>query len=332
MIINKAILHILDFNSDVCVLSQKELDFSNNDINTYLEKHLRHTQMDVNQKSEEFLPNSSFFRQLNKYLMQQSNFIEFSSFIGNKLYDNIFRSDKLDSVDLLVVDFSENNVKYFALILLTSKIAYTHQVLNNDGEIHNEIIRHYAILPNTNQKLDSYAFIRCDNFTVGFNDKKRMIDGNDTYLLPDRLLQCTSSISSKEAIKTINQIATEIAEKHGVNSAMVLSKAKNYLLENAEISSSFSPTELGQDVFAASEEMQKDFEVQISKAQLPPDVRVEKTFAIRTGKNHKIKTDTGIEIIFPAEYFESHDFIEFINNSDGTLSIELKNIGKIINK
>jgi len=146
------------------------------------------------------------------------------------------------------------------------------------------------------------------------------------------LLQCTSSISSKEAIKTVSQIATEIAEKHGTNSAVILSKAKNYLLENAEISSTFSPTELGQDIFADSEEMQKEFELQISEAQLPPDVKVEKAFAIRTGKNHKIKTDTGIEITFPAEYFENHDFIEFINNPDGTLSIELKNIGKILNK
>lgn len=332
MMINKAILHILDFNSDVCVLSQRELDFSSSTINTYIEKHLGHILMDANQKPGAFLHDSSFFVQLNKYLMQQISFIEFSSIVGNILYEQISRSDKLDSTDLLVVDFFENNAKHLALLLLTSKTAYTHQVINSDGEMHNEIIRHYAILPNTTQKLDSYALISCDNFTVGFSDKKRMIDGNDTYLLPDILLQCTSSVSSKEVIKTVSQIATEIAEKHGANSAVILSKAKNYLLENAEISSTFSPTELGQDIFADSDEMQKEFELQISKAQLPPDVKIEKTLAIRTGKNHKIKTDTGIEITFPAEYFENHDFIEFINNPDGTLSIELKNIGKILNK
>lgn len=332
MIINKAILHILDFNSDVCIISQRELDFSNSTINTYLEKHLGHIQKDFGQKPGAFLPDSSFLVQLNKYLMQQISFIELSSFVGNIVYEQISRSDKLDLTDLLVVDFSENDVKYLALLLLTSKIAYTHQVLNSDGEMHNEIIRHYAILPNTTQKVDSYALIRCDKLTVGFSDKKRMIDGNDTYLLPDILLQCTSSVSSKEAIRTVSQIATEIAEKHGANSAIILSKAKNYLLENAEISSTFSPMELGQDIFADSEEMQKEFELQISKAQLPSDVKIEKTLAIRTGKNHKIKTDTGIEITFPAEYFENHDFIEFINNPDGTLSIELKNIGKILNK
>ena len=52
----------------------------------------------------------------------------------------------------------------------------------------------------------------------------------------------------------------------------------------------------------------------------------------KAGRSHKIKTDTGIEITFPSEYIENTDFIRFINNPDGTLSIELKNIGKIVNK
>lgn len=45
-----------------------------------------------------------------------------------------------------------------------------------------------------------------------------------------------------------------------------------------------------------------------------------------------IKTDTGIEITFPTDYFENHDYIEVVNNPNGTLSIEIKNIGKITNK
>jgi hypothetical protein len=187
-------------------------------------------------------------------------------------------------------------------------------------------------MPSTSQKIDSYAIIRCDDFSVGFLDKKRMIDGKDVYVLPDVLLQCTSLMSSKEAVKMVNQITTKIAEEHGANAAVAISKAKNYLVENAEISSSFSPIELGREVFTDSKIMQSEFEKQISEAQLPQDIRIEKSLAIRTGKNHKIKTDTGIEITFPAEYFENHEYIEFINNADGTISIELKNIGKIINR
>ena len=332
MIINKAILHILDFNSGMCIISQKELNFADITINEYIEKHLEHIKSDLNQKSGVFSSGSTFFVQLDKYLAQQASFIEISALIGNTLYEQIAQSENPVPTDLLVVDFSDNGVRYLALLLLTSKMAYTHQVSTSDGSIHNEIIKHHAILPNTTQKVDSYALIACDNFAIGFVDKKRIINGQETYLLPEILLQCTSTISGKEAIKTVSQIAAEVAEKHGANSAVILSKAKNYLLENAETSASFSPTELGQEVFAGSQLMQQEFESQIIETQLPRNVKVEKTLAMKTAKNHKIKTDTGIEITFPAEYFENHDFIEFINNPDGTISIEVKNIGRILNK
>ena len=60
--------------------------------------------------------------------------------------------------------------------------------------------------------------------------------------------------------------------------------------------------------------------------------KLKNPFAVKTGRNHKIKTDTGIEITFPADLFQNTEYIEFINNPDGTISIELKNIGKIINQ
>jgi len=53
---------------------------------------------------------------------------------------------------------------------------------------------------------------------------------------------------------------------------------------------------------------------------------------LRTTRNHKIKTDTGIEITFPVDYTHDQRYIDFINNPDGTISIEIKNVGKIINK
>jgi len=325
-------LHILDFNSDICVFSQKELDLSNNEICAYITKHIEHIQSDDARKQGAFINGSLFRECLQNYISSNATFIDFTNIIANKLYDQVSVSDKRDSIDFMVVDFTNENISHIALLLLTNKVAYTHQVINDAGNIHNEIIKHHAILPSTAQKVDSYAIIRCDDLSINFSDKKRMIDGKDIFILPELLLQSTSTISSKEAIKLVNQITTRIAEEHGQNTTVALSKAKNFLVENAEISSSFSPAELGREVFADSETMQDEFERRISESELPPDIRIEKSFAIRTGRNHKIKTDTGIEITFPVEYFENRQYIEFVNNPDGTISIELKNIGKIINR
>ena len=89
---------------------------------------------------------------------------------------------------------------------------------------------------------------------------------------------------------------------------------------------------MGADVFGSSPAMAREFQQQVAEAKLPDVVAIEKEYAQKAGRSHKIKTDTGIEITFPSEYIENTDFIRFINNPDGTLSIELKNIGKIVNK
>ena len=40
MMINKAVLHIFDFNTNVCVVSQKDLDFSSDVVYEYVSKRL----------------------------------------------------------------------------------------------------------------------------------------------------------------------------------------------------------------------------------------------------------------------------------------------------
>ncbi len=59
---------------------------------------------------------------------------------------------------------------------------------------------------------------------------------------------------------------------------------------------------------------------------------MEKKAAQRLARNHKIRTDTGIEITFPTEYSHNPDFIEFVSMPNGMISIELKNIGNIENR
>ena len=74
-----------------------------------------------------------------------------------------------------------------------------------------------------------------------------------------------------------------------------------------------------------------DFHALLIEA-LPERVVVEKNVAKRVAKSHKIRTDTGIDIAFPAEYGENPDFIEFVSGPNGLINIELKNIGHIENR
>jgi hypothetical protein len=332
MIIKKAVLHIIDFNSDVCVFSQQQLDFTDEAVHSYLEKHIERIHKDTGKKNGTFQPESHFAMYLEQYRTDELEFIEFSNWIANTLHDRLSLAEEKESIDLIVLDYIYEEETYFGILMLSNKAAYTHQVMNDEGIIHNEIIRHYAILPSISQRVNTYAVINVDTKAILFSDKKKSIDGNSTFVIPETLLECSSTVSAKEAVNIVKKAANEVAEEYGSNAAAAVSKAKNYIVESAEESDSFCPFDLGDEVFSESPLMREAFEKKIEEKQVPKNVKIEPQAAVKTNKNHKIKTDTGIEIIFPVEYSENPQYIEFINNSDGTISIELKNIGKITNK
>ena len=182
----------------------------------------------------------------------------------------------------MVIDFQDDDdVRNLGILMLDNKTAYTHQILDDEGTVYNKLIKHYAILPGTAQKAEAYALIRLNDFSIHFVDKKRKMDGEDVYLLPDRLLQCTSVISSKEAVKVVSKIAEKVAEDHGASTVEALSKAKTYLVENAENADSFSPQDMGADVFGSSPAMAQEFQQQVAEAKLPDVVAIEKEYAKR---------------------------------------------------
>jgi 37-kD nucleoid-associated bacterial protein. len=322
----------MDFSSGITVLSEQELDTRDSTVLTYLTKHIEKLTADQNSQTGSFLPQSHFSRQLAEYINGSLDFVSFSLYIADTMYAAIAQSDLLNPADLIIADVAIEDVRYVVLLKCNNKIGFTHQV-NRDGEnIKNEIINHYAILPNVSQKIDEYALIELNSLTIRFSDKKRSVDGEDTYIIPDKVLECDSSLSAKRVIDLVKSITRTVSEKHGQSSVAAISKAKNYLVENAEVSDVLDPVELGKEVFSASHVMQEEFINEVKTAGIPETVQIDRDFAMKKGKNHRIKTDTGIELAFPVDYFQNKDYLEFINNPDGTLSIQLKNIGKITNK
>ncbi len=65
---------------------------------------------------------------------------------------------------------------------------------------------------------------------------------------------------------------------------------------------------------------------------LPAQLKVEPKVARRVAAKHHIRTDTGVDITFPAEFGKNPDFLEFTSNLDGTISIAIKNVSAIENR
>jgi hypothetical protein len=331
-IVNRAILHILDFDSGVTVFSEEELDVRNDSVATFLTKHVEKIFSDPNSKSGAFYTNSQFKEKMTEYLDGNLDFVSFSVYIAGSFHAAIAEADAAEPADLIICDVTVDGDRLLAVLKCNNKVGFTHQVTTVDGHVRNDIINHYAILPNLSQKIDEYVLAQADMASIRFSDKKRSVNGEETYIIADRILDCSSSISQKKAIDLVKSITHKVSENYGQSTVGAVSKAKNYIAQNAETSDYLDPVDLGREVFNASPAMQEEYLKEVKDAGIPEVIKLDRDFAMKKGKSHKIKTDTGIELVFPVDYFANKDFIEFINNPDGTISIELKNIGKIINK
>lgn len=330
--INKAILHIFDVNSEMLITSGEELDVSADGVFEYLEKHMEKCLKDAAGVSGRLVPEGEFVRALGDYRNGALSFSEWSAGLCQRIADHYILAEDESSSDFAALDITRDEERYVGVMIFENKTGYTHQIVQNDGVFRNEIIRHYGIMPGTGQKVSSFIFVKPADMTVRYYDKKRSINGENVVVIPEKIIQCDSSVSSKEAVKKVKKAAEKVAENCGENSAEIISRAKTFLMDNAEISETLDTQELSRAVFPKSEALAEEFVREVKSSGVPETVNMDREYAARAGKKHKIKTDTGIEITIPSDFFNDPEYVEFINNPNGTISIAIKNIGKIINK
>ncbi len=334
MKVNHAILHILDFESAVNVMSERELEWDTRAVRSFVTSHLRRARVNPDNRRGSFTENSAFAGELKGYFFGAREFVALSQQIAAIFSTELSKADSLESTDILVADFEDDDdVRWFAVLLMGSRTAFMHEVAHEGSSVRNDIAKRYAILPAPSQKISSYALVRASTMDVLYVDKKRKILGEDAFIIPDGLLQCETGISGKEVIDTVTRIVEEVAEEHGANTAVALARAKAAVTEAVEVDEEIAPWDIAEEIFEDEPVLKEKVAERVREEQLPERVPVERAQVERAAvQKHKIRTDTGIEISFPAEMLRSSEYVEFVNEPNGLISIALKNIGHIENR
>lgn len=332
--IEKAILHILDANSGVSVFSDTELDISDASINNFITKHIEKTYEDAGLRNGEFADNSGFKYHLAEYLNGETSFQRFSLVVAERIYDAVKSAETTESCDVIVCECIANEQKTIAILKCDNKVGYTHQVTQDDGKFSNALINHYAILPTTTQKIPECAFINEDDFSIKYAGKKHKIDGESVDLIADILLECHFDISVRESINAVKKIAKKVTDDNGGDSIETSAKIKEFIVKNVEENEFefIEPKEIANAVFDGRPVMRDEFMEKIEDAKVPEKVEVTSYLTKKMSANVKLVTDIGVELSFPAEYYRDGKYIDIINNEDGTISIQINNIGELINK
>ena len=331
IIIDKAILHILDFNSGMTVYSDEELTVQDS-IETFLLKHIEKSWGSQEAKPGTFYDDSSLQKLLEEYISGEMSFVPFSKAITHVLEDAFTHAEEMASADVIVADVRIDDQRQIAVFKSNSHVGYTHQVNQTEKGIKNEIINHYSIMPNLTQKMEEFAFIDAGTKAVSVSSKKYTIDGNSIYVFPEILLECSLAPSPKEAIKNLSKTAAKVAEAYGQDKVSTEAAVKSYVAENMQESDELDLLEAGKELFPENAAMQADFDTAIKDAGFTEPVKMDQEATMKKVCKHKLKTDTGIELTIPTDYFDNTEYVEFNNNDDGTLSITLKHIANIVNR
>ncbi len=331
IVIHRAILHILDFNSGMTVYSDAELDLSNS-IETFLLKHIEKALASQEAKPGVFYGDSAFKASLEGYLGGETDFVAFSKEAARTLEEAYTHSEEMTSVDIILCDIRVDEVRKIVLFKSDSHIGYVHQVNQTEDGIRNEIINHFSILPNPGQRMDEFAIVDADSQRISFVGKRYTMDGNSICVFPEILLECSQAPSQKEAMKGMAKAVAKVAEAYGQDEVAAAAAVKSYIAERLESSDELDLQEAGKQIFRDHPSMQADYEAQIQEAGFHEPVHMDREATLKKVCKHKLKTDTGIELTIPTDYFDNTEYVEFNNNEDGTLSITIKHISNIVNR
>ena len=332
--LTKAMLHLLDGGTGNAVFSELSLDLADDVVYGYVSRQLERAAGDSGLHEGELIGvENEFRRKLGQYDRELLGFEAFSAWVAGEVWRVISTSAKAECCALLTAEYYEGETKNFAILKLAGRQGFLPDVgADAEGRVFCNITSRSDLLPGAGQKAEEVALLSPASGRVRFYEKARTVDGADCPLFSKGVLRCTQSASAGETVKLMREIAQTVAETYGEDKTAVVARVRAGIAEKLDANDQLAPFDLGEEVFAESEEMQQEFRRQVSAAGVPERVSVPKKLAVREARSQKIRTDTGIEITFPLDYAENTDYLEFLREEDGTIAIQIKRVGSIENR
>ena len=324
-----AILHLLDGRRRNIVFSEDSLDLEDAAVEAYVKRYVSRCMKDMKMCPGTFRPDSAYAKLVQDYFHQRMTLASAPAAMCEPLV-RYFENEEARSFAVLAADFREDDVPWFALILLEEAETITAITDAGPTGLRNTISFGHASLPAVSRPITCYAIVNMLNGELRFADGGKWKDKHP--LIRETLLDAEAGISKKEVVRSVSEITQDLAEEFQENPTVLLSRVKSYISDTVKEGIPLNTETLAREVFEETPKIAKAFHARVEETALPKEIELPRAAVSASLRRQKIKTDTGIEISFPAEYFNNSDYIEFITHSDGTTTIEIRKIGKITNK
>jgi Mor family transcriptional regulator len=333
VIVKNIVLHILDPNIGAPVLSNQEIEPDGEGFD-FVENLILKMLDDDNLKKTGFMEEPNRVKELCQNLQAGSgNLLAVSQELARELYQIMARYPGIPPADLVCSYTRIDDQPYLGLLKLNYRTNYIHLV-QYDGDLHvNRLVKQKTVLPAENQKPEEAVLISLDDYAVQLVEKEYEMDGRKEFYFSKTYLQCADQLSTAQKAKIISKAAEKLSKKYQHDDFESTVRLRKTVTEAMEENGAVAVESVARRIFHDNPAAQREYIAEVEQAGIvEKEIPLSAKITDRKFRNQKIKTDTGIEINFPAAYFNNQEMLEFINHPDGKISIVIKNVGKISNK
>lgn len=333
IVIRRAVVHILDGELGYPVFSEQELELSP-DINDFLRAHLYKVLSGDDLKKCYFSEEepSEVYEMVQN--LEEENLVAVSKQLTERLYAIMNANISIPSADLVTVTFQMQGKRYLALLKMNYKESFVHMTQAEESGNVNQIIRYRSTLPATGSKLAEAVIIDLQNSSVQIVEKKYDINGTKVNYLSELFLKCQASMSSKSRLAIVTKAVDQVNRKYFEEEPVKQMEAKSIIKQELEENQGAIRVEaISEKIYGDTPEIKEEFDAKLEKYHMEKaEVHPQSEQTTRKFEKQYLKTDTGIEINIPMEQYQDINQVEFITNADGTISVLIKNINKILTR
>lgn len=330
--IQKIITHVLNPSSNILLLSDQDMNDTDENIQKMLEAKLDKVFTSTRKRKAVFKEESPIVDMLNSYKSKEKTFEELSQDFAKRIFDAKMKAGCYEDFDFILAEVLFEERRYLIGFENTYKEGITHHVQQFDDCVRNEIILAKAMLSSSFSKKEAAFTIELSDASVYIMEEAIDVEGEKQPLYENYILKCTSALSYEQGTKALVKTCSDMAKKYDLDAVALVPKVKKIVKENVESSSDIKLDEIAEILFDEQPLIKNEFRDELQQKGFTKDISVEHMKTAKADQVQKLKTDNGIEIIIPVDYMNSKDYVEFSNAADGTISIRLKNINKLTSK
>lgn len=334
ILLEKAILHVVDVNADGPILTSHPLTIDE-DVEAFVRKHVVRSLNDDETMSCRFLSeNVPVASEVIKIIQDPNVFVE-SSFVLTQIMFDATKHTDIPSGDMLFVQFVADEQRCIGILKLDYQMSFMHNITFKDEELCIDLISQEVGLPGMGQRLKKCVFFTKapeDQIEMIVLDKKQKLEGGDEEYFVDKYLQAVKITDDTEKTRKFKKTVEKWTQKNLSEQIDVANEVRDIINENLLSEDAVSVDKLSETIGQVMPEGEKQFKDAISEAGYSAGThfQVDKQWVEKKMKSKQIKTDTGVVIRGEFDFFKDSQKFVVKKNGDGTIDYIIKGVRNIV--